>query len=125
MGRYYSGDIEGKFWFSVQASDDALYFGGCEVVPSDEIAFRFTTDDLSDIEEGIERCREELAHYRTSLDLYFTGDAGYTDARLARYLGVAEPDVTGIVAWYARLLLGEKIHAKVKETGACNFTAEC
>jgi len=23
MGRYYSGDIEGKFWFAVQSSTDA------------------------------------------------------------------------------------------------------
>ena len=27
MGRYYNGDIEGKFWFAVQSSDDADYFG--------------------------------------------------------------------------------------------------
>ena len=27
MGRYYRGDIEGKFWFAVQQSDDADYFG--------------------------------------------------------------------------------------------------
>lgn len=23
MGRYYNGDIEGKFWFGVQSSNDA------------------------------------------------------------------------------------------------------
>ena len=27
MGRYYNGDIEGKFWFGVQSSDDADFFG--------------------------------------------------------------------------------------------------
>ena len=27
MGRYYDGDIEGKFWFGVQSSDDADFFG--------------------------------------------------------------------------------------------------
>ena len=27
MGRYYSGDIEGKFWFGVQNSTDADFFG--------------------------------------------------------------------------------------------------
>lgn len=26
MGRYYWGDIEGKFWFAVQRSDDAIHF---------------------------------------------------------------------------------------------------
>ena len=29
MGRYYNGDIEGKFWFAVQSSNDADFFG-CE-----------------------------------------------------------------------------------------------
>ena len=27
MGRYYSGDIEGKFAFAVQSSNDADFFG--------------------------------------------------------------------------------------------------
>ncbi len=30
MGRYYSGDIEGKFWFGVQPSDVAESFGAVE-----------------------------------------------------------------------------------------------
>ena len=28
MGRYYFGDIKGKFWFGVQTSDDAVNLGG-------------------------------------------------------------------------------------------------
>ena len=27
MGRYYNGDIEGKFLFAVQSSNDADFFG--------------------------------------------------------------------------------------------------
>ena len=27
MGRYYSGDIKGKFWFAIQSSRDASHFG--------------------------------------------------------------------------------------------------
>jgi hypothetical protein len=27
MGRYYGGDIVGKFWFGIQSSDDARHFG--------------------------------------------------------------------------------------------------
>jgi hypothetical protein len=29
MGRYYTGDIEGKFAFAVQSSDAADRFGSC------------------------------------------------------------------------------------------------
>ena len=36
MGRYYTGDIEGKFWFGVQDSDDACHFGGSEIEIEDE-----------------------------------------------------------------------------------------
>jgi hypothetical protein len=28
MGRYYFGDIKGKFWFGIQSSDDAVNLGG-------------------------------------------------------------------------------------------------
>ena len=27
MGRYYHGDIDGKFWVAVQSSTDADFFG--------------------------------------------------------------------------------------------------
>jgi hypothetical protein len=30
MGRYYHGDIEGKFWFAVQSSNDADFLWKCE-----------------------------------------------------------------------------------------------
>ena len=30
MGRYYEGDIDGKFWFAVQSSDDGEFFGAEE-----------------------------------------------------------------------------------------------
>ena len=63
MGRYYSGDIEGKFWFGVQSSDDPDFFGGQTSEPS-EIGYAFTTDDVPTIEQGLTECREELGEYR-------------------------------------------------------------
>jgi hypothetical protein len=30
MGRFYNGDINGKFWYGIQASNDALHFGANE-----------------------------------------------------------------------------------------------
>ena len=48
MGRYYNGDIEGKFWFAVQSSNDADYFG----VEGDArfLNYYFTEEDLPKIE---------------------------------------------------------------------------
>ena len=34
MGRFYSGDIEGKFWFGLQPSDAPSIFGGTEQEPA-------------------------------------------------------------------------------------------
>ena len=34
MGRYYSGDINGKFWFALQSSNAASRFGGYENEPN-------------------------------------------------------------------------------------------
>ena len=34
MGRRYTGDIEGKFWFGLQSSTAASRFGGEETEPS-------------------------------------------------------------------------------------------
>jgi hypothetical protein len=41
MGRFYSGSIEGKFWFGLQSSDAASRFG---VEPSEpaELLYFFT-----------------------------------------------------------------------------------
>ena len=32
MGRYYGGDIEGKFWFGIQSSDDVSNLVSCEEI---------------------------------------------------------------------------------------------
>ena len=71
MGRYYTGDIEGKFWFGVQSSDDANHFGGSEIEIQDEetqevyeLEYHFTKEDLGVINSGLENCKEEIGKER-------------------------------------------------------------
>ena len=45
MGRYYSGDIEGKFWFAVQSSNAADRFGSTRYV-RDYINYSFDTSHI-------------------------------------------------------------------------------
>ena len=123
MGRHYSGDIEGKFWFGVQSSDDADFFGGRPNEP-EELAYNFVSDDLAHIEEGLEECRKQLGDSKAKLDAFFSDHEGYSDARLAEETGIAEGDIAATLKWYARLELGTLIHACVVRNGACNFTAE-
>lgn len=123
MGRYYSGDIEGKFWFGVQSSDDADFFGGCASEPS-EIDYTFTEDDLPTIEEGVEECKAKLGDNKAKVAAFFEEHAAYTDKQLSEYLGLPHDDydqsARQVLEWYARLELGEKILACVKGTGECS-----
>jgi len=134
MGRYYNGDIEGKFWFAVQSSNDADYFG----VEGDArfLNYYFTEEDLPKIEAGIKKCKQYLGSLLETLNKFFDENNGYNNKMLVDYLNEAhasenlptkkftEQGVKHYLEWYARLGLGEQILDCVKEKGECQFEAE-
>jgi hypothetical protein len=130
MGRYYQGDIEGKFWFGVQSSDDANNFGGSEIELQDddgeiyELEYFFNKEDLESINEGIQTCITNLGEFKSKLDEVFSSSNGYNPDVLAKQLGVAEAKYSTIMDSYARLHLGNKIKKCVEDNGECRFTAE-
>ena len=131
MGRYYQGDIEGKFWFGVQSSDDARHFGGHETELQDEetgdvheLEYFFNMDDIQDINSGISTCIEDLGVYKEKLDEFFDEDSYYNREDLAKNLGVSKDECSALLESYARLQLGYQIKVCVWERGECNFTAE-
>ena len=130
MGRYYQGDIEGKFWFGVQSSDDANNFGGSEIELQDddgeiyELEYFFNKEDLESINEGIQTCITDLGEFKPKLDEVFSLSNGYNPDVLAKQLGVAEAKYSTIMDSYARLQLGNKIKKCVEDNGECRFTAE-
>jgi hypothetical protein len=138
MGRYYSGDIEGKFWFAVQSSSDAIHFGGVhdyvdgegEVVDDDdqddavEMYFHFDQTHMEDIQKGIATCLEHLGEYQEVLDNFFEKHTSYNDESLAKELGISVAKTRELLTNYARLILGLKIENCVGESGECNFEAE-
>jgi hypothetical protein len=131
MGRYYQGDIEGKFWFSVQSSDDANYFGGSEIELQDEddddvyaLEYFFNKEDLESINEGVQTCITDLGEFKPKLDEVFSSSNSYNPDELARQLGVGQAKYRSLMESYARLHLGNKIKKCVEEKGECNFTAE-
>ena len=123
MGRYYNGDIEGKFWFAVQSSTDADFFGVVGSEPS-YIDYYFSEDNLKDIEEGINECRKELGDWRSKFDQFFKKNNGYNYEMIEKELGLKEDDARNLLEWYARLDLGTKILKCVQKNGECSFTAE-
>jgi hypothetical protein len=116
MGRYYSGDIEGKFWFAVQSSNAASRFGGVESEPS-YIDYYFDKDHLQEIEGEINRIENSIDVNK--LDNFFSERNGYNDNML-REAGITDRELSE----YADLELGRKILNCVKENGSCSFEAE-
>lgn len=122
MGRYYTGDIEGKFWFGVQASDDGEFFG---MKPNTSfIDYYIDESDIDAIEQGIKECKVVLRGHLTKMNKFFKGSSGYTNKQLEEVLNVNEEATYDLLVWYARLQLGKKIHEQVLKDGSCYMNAE-
>ena len=115
MGRYYNGDIEGKFWFAVQSSSSADRFGSegtCGYLD-----YYFDEDDLPTIESEIKAIQDSLDMEK--MEKLFGKNVGYSNEMLA------DANINKHqVRQYADLQLGIKIRDCVIETGECTFTAE-
>jgi hypothetical protein len=122
MGRYYDGDIEGKFWFGVQSSDDADYFGVTGYQP-ERLEYEFEQEDLDGVETGVKSCLEYLGPNKARLDKFFDTNHGYNDEMLVK-AGFKKSEIPTMLQWYARLHLGEKIAKSIKINGHCYFSAE-
>lgn len=120
MGRYYSGDIEGKFWFAVQSSDDANFFGVTGEQPS-RLEYFFSGSDLPEVEKGVRKCKLKLGENKAKLDKFFADNMHYNDEMLVE---AGFKEVPELLEWYARLKLGEKIAECIKTKGECEFEAE-
>ena len=140
MGRYYNGDIEGKFWFGVQPSSDADFFG--EEGEARELEYYFDKDNIPDIKKGITECEHELDECIQGgvavLDKFFDKNDMYKDEDIAKLIEKANgwdtdrpktPKVNNVsvkhaLEWYARLRLGKQILNCVERHDHCHFSAE-
>jgi hypothetical protein len=124
MGRYYTGDINGKFAFGIQASDDADFFGQIGSQPN-YLEYEYTTEDLPNIKKGLATCKKELGNYKKKIDKYFNDNPCYNDDEMAKSLDIiTTAKLRELLQWYYRYQLGEKIYKQVKKTGSCSFEAE-
>lgn len=135
MGRYYNGDIEGKFWFGIQSSDDAEFFGAIrkfsEESEEDEsfIDYYLSSEELGSCQKGIERCKEILGLHLHILDEFFGIVPYYNSEDIIKFYAGKEivlthKDLENLLRWYARLELGQKILECLEEKGSCVFTAD-
>jgi len=119
MGRYYSGDIDGKFWFALQSSDAADRFGVTGEQPN-TLSYYFSEDDLEAVEEEIKSIEDALGDKLQAIDKFFEEHNGYNDEMLAE-AGITTDELRE----YADLGLGKQIRDSIKEYGQCSFEAEC
>lgn len=110
MGRMYTGDIEGKFWFGIQPSNDAERFGAHE-----NSVISYGVDDNDE-------CRERLQEIFTALglreDFAMNADELYTLAR-------NDADQSDERAkLYGSRRLGLKIYQCVERQSYCYFEAK-
>jgi len=118
MGRYYSGDIQGKFWFALQSSDAASRFGGEELEPN-YIEYYFNEDHLDGVNEEIKNIQDSLGDKVKMLDDYFKRDSSYNEITLEE-LCVTNKELSD----YADLGMGIKIRDCIEGSGTCSFQAE-
>lgn len=103
MGRYYNGDIEGKFWFAIQSSNAPERFGAFERDPG-YIDYSIDRESLPEIIEEIKSI-ESNPKVQLLMKLCDESDTiSITDA-WQKENGVSREDL----AEYADLTLGRKI----------------
>ena len=86
MGRFYHGDINGKFWFAIQDSDDADFFGSTGEAPN-TLEYYFDEEEHKEsIISGIEFCVLQLGDFKEKIDAYFEEHNGYKPLELAEHL---------------------------------------
>jgi len=117
MGRYYSGDIDGKFWFALQSSDCADRFGVRGESPN-RLEYYFDSDHLPSVEKEIKKIENKLDIDK--VENFFKKHDSYDDEMLGED-NISREEVRE----YADLLLGRQIRDCIKETEQCFFEAEC
>lgn len=126
MGRYYDGDIQGKFAFGIQDSTAADRFGVEGITPN-YLEYYFDESSLEDLEAELKRMEKEFDEYGTPIITYhdlFGCDDG--PIPLEKYLLDGGYKTMSEAQWkeYYDYYLGRKILECIKANGDCSFTAE-
>lgn len=118
MGRYYTGDIEGKFWFAVQESTVGERFGCQET--RNHIDYYIDGD-------SIDKVRDELANIKKTIgpnemakfEKFFSTHSGYNDEMMEKANLKVE-----LLSEYADYGFGLKLLKCLETQGYCEFQAE-
>jgi len=115
MGRYYFGDIEGKFAFTIQSSDAADRFGVSG--EQNTLSYYFSSDNLNYLEEELKNIVRNLGDKFSKIRKL---SKCYVNSEKIEELKITDNDLSE----FADFELGLKIRRQIKLTGSCHFEAE-
>ena len=118
MGRYYSGDIDGKFWFGIQSSTVGERFG-CIEQERNYIDYYIDEEQKDGIINELKAIEEKLGDELKKFHDFFNKHQGWNDEKL-KEAGLDRDKLED----YADYGFGQKLLKCVEENGECNFTAE-
>ena len=119
MGRYYSGDIEGKFMFAIQSSNAPERFGASE--NNSCIDYYIDSSQIDEVREEVKQIETKHANQIKRIDKMFDENNHYNDTTKAKY-GVTDKGLSE----YADLRLGRQILKYLEDNPdcGCNIKAE-
>jgi hypothetical protein len=121
MGRYYSGDIEGKFWFGIQPSNVGESFGAVE---QDQYLIDYVVhrEQLDKTHKRMNELIVEMGDNKRKLDDFFKDNTSYSDDKL-----IANGINPEFISAYADWNFGKKIldfFDQNPDEDYCEFSAE-
>ena len=110
MGRYYNGDVNGKFMFAVQGSDAHERFGAVEEQANyiNYVVYRHSYADICAELETMDKSSIE------KVDKMFNQEGGYND-EIKKKFGVSEEDLSE----YADYEIGMQLKQFFDENPEC------
>jgi len=119
MGRYYNGDIEGKFWFGIQSSNSATRFSAAAECEPSFIEYYFDEDHLKEVQDELDAIENNLGENMQIIINFFLNKETYNNEELDK-AGIS----SSMLEEYADYTLGKKIEKCIIEHGHCQFQAE-
>lgn len=113
MGRYYHGDIEGKFMFAVQSSAAAERFGATGY--NNYLSYYFDDEHMDTINEQLELLEPSFK----KVEKFFEGKNSW-NTKEQEEAGISSQEMSD----YADYRLGLQIKECIEENGDCSFEAE-
>jgi hypothetical protein len=106
VGRYITGDLEHKFWFGVQDTDDIFNYGSEETGIIRVVVF---FDDLNKIENKVARFKQEFKR-----DFIISFDEFMDKIEKKGYLTSSADEETNTEEWNKMSVLASRIELGVK-----------